>query len=77
MPACESLRIAANSSTLDIRGIGGPPSRPADAPTAAGGAETRPTSNPPDWDYLPVALKLSNKPKVRNTDKINKARTTP
>jgi hypothetical protein len=41
MPARESLRIAANSSTFDIRGIGGPPSRPADAPTAAAGAETR------------------------------------
>jgi hypothetical protein len=41
IPARESLRIAANSSTFDIRGIGGPPSRPADAPTAAGGAETR------------------------------------
>jgi len=41
MPARDSLRIAANNSTLDIRGIGGPPSRPADAPTAAGGAETR------------------------------------
>lgn len=40
MPARESLRIAANSSTFDIRDIGGPPSRPADAPIAAGGAET-------------------------------------
>lgn len=33
-PARDSLRIAANSSTLDIRGVGGPPSRPAGAPTA-------------------------------------------
>jgi hypothetical protein len=32
MPARDSLRIAANNSTFDIRGIGGPPSRPADAP---------------------------------------------
>jgi hypothetical protein len=76
MPARESLRIAANSSTLDIRGIGGPPSRSADAPTAAGGRNS-PTSNPPDRDYLPVALKLSNKPKVSNTRQDRQSRMTP
>ena len=37
MPARDSLRIAANSSTFDLRSIGGPPARPAGAPTIPSG----------------------------------------
>jgi hypothetical protein len=39
--ARESRRIAAKRSTFDISGIGGLPSRCADAPTIRGGSETR------------------------------------
>lgn len=48
MPARDSLRIAANSSTFDIRGIGGPPSRLRRCSHRRRWRRNRPTSNPPD-----------------------------
>jgi hypothetical protein len=65
MPARESLRMAAYSSTLDIRGIGGPPSRPADAPTTADGAETRGHRIHSIGVQAAVALELTNKREVK------------